>query len=273
MNDLEPFVTLANALAPWRTKIVFVGGWAHRLFRLYPRANKNLGFDAVYTRDADVAFDDREHFDGDIRSALREVGFNEEFFGEDRPPVTQYALGNEQGGFYAEFLTVLRGSGLKRRGGPDATLKKAGIHAQKLRGLDVLMVNPWEVTIPIGMGGAKEDVVGLQVANPVSFIAQKILIHDARKKQRKASNDILYIHDTIQIFGDEIELLRSLWRDDVAKTLTIDERKGVVDGVERMFARVTDDLRDAAQIQRERGMKPDELREVCEVILDQIFRN
>jgi hypothetical protein len=55
--------------------------------------------------------------------------------------------------------------------------------------------------------------------------------------------------------------------------MTIDERKGVVDGVERMFARVTDDLRDAAQIQRERGMKPDELREVCEVILDQIFRN
>jgi hypothetical protein len=272
MNDLEPFVTLVNALAPWRTKIVFVGGWAHRLFRLDPRASKNPGFDAVYTRDADVAFDDREHFEGDIRSALREAGFNEEFFGEDRPPVTQYALGNKQGGFYAEFLTALRGSGLKRGGEADATLKKAGIHAQKLRGLDVLMVNPWEVAIPAEIGGAKEDVVGLQVANPVSFIAQKILIHDARKKQRKASNDILYIHDTIQLFGDEIELLRSLWRDDVAKALRVEDRKGVIDGVDRMFERVTDDVRDAAQIQRERGMMPDELREVCKVTLDEIFR-
>jgi hypothetical protein len=49
-------------------------------------------------------------------------------------------LGAEGEGFYAEFLTPLVGSGIKRGGKPDATLAKAGITAQKIRHLDILLV-------------------------------------------------------------------------------------------------------------------------------------
>ena len=271
MNDLEPFVALATALAPWRTQVVFVGGWAHRLHRLDIRALSNPGFDAIFTRDADVAFDGHARLEGDIRNVLLGAGFREAFYGEDRPPVTQYTLGNEQGGFYAEFLTPLRGSGVKRGGSVDATLKKAGINAQKLRNIEPLMLSPWEVTIPKGLGGAHQDIPGLRVPNPVMFIAQKILIHDVRKRKGKASQDLLYIHDTVQIFGDQIDSLTALWSDELAAQLTPEERTAVIGGVGRIFSRVTDDLRDAARIPQGRGLNPDEMREVCEMVLTEIY--
>ncbi|CAD6560918.1 hypothetical protein LMG28727_07273 [Paraburkholderia kirstenboschensis] len=103
MNDLEPFVALATALKPWRAQLVFVGGWVHRLHRLDRRALSNPGFAPIFTRDADVAFGDRAKLEGDICEALLAAGFSEKFYGEDRPPVTQYSLGNDHDGFYAEF--------------------------------------------------------------------------------------------------------------------------------------------------------------------------
>jgi hypothetical protein len=72
-----------------------------------------------------------------VHKALTEAGFTEEFFGDDSPPATHYRLGDEDAGFYAEFLTPLVGSEVKR-GKRDATVSKAGITAQKLRYLDVL---------------------------------------------------------------------------------------------------------------------------------------
>lgn len=272
MNDLEPFVALATALKPWREQLVFVGGWAHRLHRLDRRALSNPGFAPIFTRDADVAFDDRARLEGDICKALLAAGFTEAFYGEDRPPVTRYSLGNEQGGFYAEFLTSLRGSGMKRDGQADATLRKAGISAQKLRKIEPLMQSPWEVTIRKGVGGAREDISGLKVPNPVMFIAQKVLIHDVRKRKGRASQDILYIHDTVQIFGDEVSSLAALWSDNLATKLSPEERAGVITGVERIFSKVTDDLRDAALIPQGRGLNPDEMRDVCDMVLNEIFK-
>ncbi|CAD6560916.1 hypothetical protein LMG28727_07272 [Paraburkholderia kirstenboschensis] len=162
---------------------------------------------------------------------------------------------------------------MKRDGQADATLRKAGISAQKLRKIEPLMLSPWEVTIPKGVGGADEDIPGLKVPNPVTFIAQKILIRDVRKRKGKASQDILYIHDTVQIFGDEVGSLAALWSDDLAAKLSLEERAAVIDGVDRIFSRVADDLRDAALIPQGRGLNPDEMRDVCEMVLKEIFKS
>ena len=40
MNDLDAIAKLAQALFPWRDHLVFIGGWAHRIHRFDPRANK-----------------------------------------------------------------------------------------------------------------------------------------------------------------------------------------------------------------------------------------
>jgi hypothetical protein len=36
--ELVPFARLIEALDPWLGQIVVIGGWAHRLYRLDPRA-------------------------------------------------------------------------------------------------------------------------------------------------------------------------------------------------------------------------------------------
>jgi hypothetical protein len=139
MNDLDAFVRLAQALAPWGGQLVYVGGWAHRIHRLDARASAPA-HQAVFTRDTDLAFAATEKIDGDIKAALEKDGFKEQLSGEFKPPVAHYILGEEDRGFYAEFLTPLSGSGRKRTGEQDATLTAAGITAQKIRHLDVLLV-------------------------------------------------------------------------------------------------------------------------------------
>ncbi|MBU9167620.1 GSU2403 family nucleotidyltransferase fold protein [Burkholderia gladioli] len=142
MNDLEPFARLAAALAPWRDQIVYVGGWAHRLYRLHPLATADPRFRPIATLDADIAFDEHTRFQGSMKDALLAAGFREQLCGEYRPPVAKYTLGDERHGFYAEFLTTLSGSGRTRQGAPSVTLDASGISAQKLRRFSLLMALP-----------------------------------------------------------------------------------------------------------------------------------
>ena len=136
MDDLEAFGRLITALRPWLAQVVVVGGWAHRLHRFHPLANPAAHL-PLRTRDADVAFPLDAELTGDIQAALRRAGFVQELFGDLVPPATHYRLGEEDAGFFAEFLTPLEGSGLKRRGAPDATVARAGVTAQKMRYLEL----------------------------------------------------------------------------------------------------------------------------------------
>ena len=108
MNDLDAFANLAQALDPWRAHLIFIGGWGHRLHTLHPQANQ-LEHQPVFTRDTDLAFANRAPFERDIKAALTAHGFTEELGGDFKPPAAHYILGDEQGGFYAEFLTPLGG--------------------------------------------------------------------------------------------------------------------------------------------------------------------
>ena len=119
MNDIAEFVKLRTALAPWSEQLVFIGGWAHRLYRQHPLATPPV-YMALTTKDADVAFADNERLEGSIKEALENAGFKENLSGQHRPPVSSYTLGDDDSGFYAEFLTPLRGRGRKRSGEADA---------------------------------------------------------------------------------------------------------------------------------------------------------
>src|SRR5690349_5958121 len=115
-SDLAAFRKLIDALEPWLSEVVIIGGWAHRLFRHRAEAQP-VGYDALITLDTDVAVPARLTVkDEDLRSRLRAAGFEEEFLGEDQPPATHYRLGKDDGSFYAEFLTPLIGSEYDREG-------------------------------------------------------------------------------------------------------------------------------------------------------------
>jgi hypothetical protein len=267
MNDLEAFVRLAQALAPWAGQLVYVGGWAHRIHRLDPRANAPA-HQAVFTKDTDLAFAAAEPIEGDIKAALEESGFKEQLSGESKPPVAPYTLGAESNGFYAEFLTPLAGSGMKRDGQQDATLAKAGITAQKIRHLDILLVDPWVVRLTSENAPLKMSL-DIQVANPLAFMVQKFLIQHQRPP-RKRAQDILYIYDTIGLFGAQIEAFQKLWKEAIGPALG-KSRDEVLKVNEATFSKVTDDVRSAALIPQDRKVTPDEVQSTCQFAFEKIF--
>jgi hypothetical protein len=261
MKDADDFAKLAVALTPWRNQLVIVGGWAHRLYRQHPLA-ESPAYMPLTTKDADVAFASDERLSGNIQTALIEAGFKENLSGDHRPPVSQYTLGDEDSGFYAEFLTPLIGSGIKRGGKPDATLLKAGITAQKLRHLEVLLVNPWQISLATDKGGGAEETTTLLIPNPVSFIVQKVLIRHDRRPNKRAQ-DVLYMHDTLELFGGQLAALAVLWKEKVADTLTDRQKRELTDGVKDMFSAVNDVLRDAALIPQDRSLTPERMQALC----------
>ncbi len=268
MNDLEAFAKLAQALAPWSGQLVYVGGWAHRIHRLDPRANEPA-HQAVFTRDTDLAFASTARIEGDIKSALDKSGFKEEFSGEFKPPVAHYTLGEENMGFYAEFLTPLVGSGIKRNGQQDATLAKAGITAQKIRHLDVLLVDPWVVKLGTDGEVPLRKPLNIQVANPLAFMVQKFLIQQNRPAKKRAQ-DILYIYDTIGLFAGQLDAFRTSWNEVIAPALG-DSRASVLRLNESTFSRVTDDVRNAARIPQDRKLAPEEIQVACQLAFEKII--
>lgn len=263
MSEQRAFGRLVESLAPWLGQLVFVGGWAFRLYRLHPRA-ETPAYRPVVTLDADVAFADGERLEGSIRQRLMGAGFVENLTGRHHPPISQYTLGDDPSGFYAEFLTPLTGSGRRRSGEPLLTVKEAGVTAQRLRHLGLLLEAPWSVRVGAEWGLAEE--LEVRIPNPVSFLAQRLLIHDQRPAGKK-SQDILYIHDTVELFGAELEALGRLWREELRPTLHVRQQRALGLAVDSIFGRLDDRIRDAAAIPADRELDPERMRQMCRMAL------
>lgn len=270
MTDVASFARLIAAVNPWASRLVLVGGWAHRLHRLHPKAEVP-DHPPLITLDADLAFDNPQQMQGDIKSALGAAGFHETLSGEHTPPVSHFELGEEGGGFYAEFLTPLRGSGFKRTGELDATVAAAGVTAQKLRHLELLLTVPWEIHLrpngPISV--AAETVV--KVPNPVSFMIQKLLIHEERRPEKRAQ-DVLYLHDTLILFGAHEESLRTLWLDAVRPTMTDKQARAVTACLDKHFSEVNDTIRKSALLAAGRRLEPSRIQALCRSGLEAIIK-
>jgi hypothetical protein len=268
MEDLANFARLIEAIRPWLPNLVIVGGWAHRLHRFHPLATSQ-DYQPLLTRDVDLAFSLDAPLEGDIQEALGKADFKAELSSEFTPPVTHYRLGDEDGGFYAEFLTAKKGDGLKRDKQPDLTLSKAGITAQKLRHLDLLLDSPWLVRIGIEPIPVARPV-DLVVPNPVSFIVQKLLIHKRREGNKKAQ-DVLYIHDTLELFGGSLDKLRTIWEGEVRPKMPVTTAKRAMTVAIQLVENVTDTIRDAARIPADRSLLPENLRAATQYGLNEVF--
>jgi hypothetical protein len=269
MEDVANFARLISAISSWHPHIVVVGGWAHRLHRLHPLAIDQK-YQPLRTRDVDLAFSPTAPLEGDLGEALSKAGFKEELLGEHSPPVIHYRLGEEDSGFYAEFLTVKTGDGLRRDGKPDSTISKAGITAQKLRHLEILLEAPWTVHVAPETKLVLERLVDLIVPNPVSFIVQKLLIQKQRVPAKQAQ-DALYIHDTLQLFGASLEELRNTWKSDVRPKMADKTARRAIAVGDELFANVTDVIREAARMPQDRRIDPENLRAAVHYGLGEVF--
>jgi hypothetical protein len=269
-NDLGKFSRLIEALRPWLGQIIFIGGRAHRLYRDRPEA-ASVAYEPLRTDDADIALDPRTFRTSEsIQARLKAFDFDEELSGDVRPPVTHYAFGHKDAGFYAEFLTPLVGGENRRDGSPDVTERVAGVVAQKLRYLEVLLVTPWSVAVHRETGFDLSKPATLLIPNPVSYLAQKLLIHGRRKPGDRAK-DVLYIHDTIELFSGSLPALRAIWLESVAPTLPARTRRRVRDQVKMLFGSVSDIAREAARIAAPRPLTPTAIQEVCKAGLEELL--
>jgi hypothetical protein len=269
VDDFVSFSRLLDALRPWLGQLVIVGGWAHRLHRFHERAQPPA-YAPLRTKDADVAFPTNAPIDGDIAAALKAAGFHEATSADLSPPITQYRLGADRGGFYAEFLAPLRGSVVKRNGKLDFTMAKAGVTAQKLRFLDILLAQPWAVRLSDEVGLPMRPPIDVMVPNPVSFIAQKLLIRKHRGRAKQAQ-DALYVHDTLELFGGELPMLRALWREGIRPTLPGRTARSVERLCTEQFGAVGDTIRSAARLPQDRTLQPERFQAVCMYGLEEIF--
>jgi hypothetical protein len=101
------------------------------------------------------------------------------------------------------------------------------------------------------------------------FLAQKMLIHTKRKPEDQAK-DILYIHDTLQVFGSRLDDLRNEWTGTVRPALHAQAARKIETAHDRLFGKTTDVIRHAASIAAGRRLTPEAVRESCQYGLQQI---
>lgn len=269
-SDVEYFARLIEALDPWLDQVVIIGGWAHRLYRLHPLAQP-LDYEPLGTFDTDVALPFDLPVSGDqIRERLLARAFREELIGDAQPPAAHYRVQSEDSSFYAEFLTPLRGGAMKRGGRRDLTTYISGVFVQKLRHLELTLLNPWDVVISPQAGFPTSGPRRILVPSPAAFLVQKILIHSRRTRNKRAK-DILYIHDTIETFGANLPAIREQWEKSIRPALHASGARQVERAAEKHFGEVDDSIRETARMATGRNLTPEMIREVCEFGWQQIF--
>ena len=270
-SEFAFFAKLVESLKPWLDQVVIIGGWAHRLHRLHPFAQP-LQYEPLTTLDADVAVPAQIRVAGDeIYQRLAANGFEPEFLGHHRPPAAHYRLTDPGIHFYAEFLTSLKGGGLSRRGKQNATQRVGGISSQNLRYVEVLLAAPWIVGLSETNGFPLANETGVQIANPASFLAQKVLIHRRRNREERAK-DILYMHDTIDTFRTRINDLGREWIGNIREELHANSIRTVESAAGTLFGAVTDSIRAASRIAQARNLTPEVIRETCNLGCAGIFQ-
>jgi hypothetical protein len=269
-SDNEQFARLIVALEPWLDQVVIIGGWAHRLYWLHPSAQR-IDHLPLTTLDTDIAIPaPLKVVDINVRERLIAHGFKEERLGEDRPPATHYRLGDAETGFYAEFLTPLFGPEHGRDGKLKATRRIAGVVSQQLRYLEILLLTPWSVNLMHANGFPFSKPMQVRIANPASFLAHKILIHDKRKPEAFAK-DILYIHDTLEVFGARLDELNHEWTSELKARIHANAARKVQRAATHLFCEVNDAIREAAQMTGSRKLSAGAVRERCNFGLARIF--
>ena len=102
-------------------------------------------------------------------------------------------------------------------------------------------------------------------------MAQKLLIYK-RRDRRFRTKDILYLNDTIELFGSSLETLNREWNNGGRRLLHENAVADVESGADSFFGTVTDEARGAAQAAAGRGLTGDDIQQLCQAGLKIVFR-
>ena len=91
-----------------------------------------------------------------------------------------------------------------------------------------------------------------------------------RYDRRSRAKDILYLHDTIELLGGSLSVLREEWNR-MRQEFSHGAIRIVERAVDTMFSKMTDDIRGAAQAAAGRGLTPQAVQELCRAGLKIVF--
>lgn len=196
-----------RALEPVADRLVVIGGNAHRLFPRHELAS-GVEFELLGTEDVDIAAPlDLLHPDPtELHDRLEAAGFAMKIRGADVATTIYTSRTYDEA--YLQFVTPRHGSATGRDGRPLPARNVGGIQIERLAHLDVLLSRPWRTTVSAGAVD-----VEVAVTHPIDYLAQKLLIHSARPSMKRAK-DLLYVHDTLLMFGERFAELASAARAD-----------------------------------------------------------
>jgi hypothetical protein len=201
LGDLSLFV---DAARPYLDQVVFVGGWVPYFYRHLPEL-RVPAHAPLLTRDFDLATPDKLALSG--KRPLDEILRAGEFVVHHSvdPPILRYQhrrMGRKHlAPIHFEFLASLRGSASDREGNPKSLLEvQVGLHAQRLRYLELLLHEPLEVGTGRVPDLRVQPHVVLRIPNPAAYLIQKGLIHGLRKAD-KAGKDFAYVHEVALLWS------------------------------------------------------------------------
>ena len=182
-TDLTPLVEVLEAVKPYLSDIVLVGGWVPIV---YQQCTSMLPTKMVRTADVDFAcLPPLNVKEETMDNLLTRAGFRRELFGTEQVPLCRYIKRQLE----IEFLTPLRGDGSVFR----IKLQKDLI-AEPLRYLDILLGHTREVKV--------EDHV-VRVPWLSAFLFQKGLSFPQRVSALKKDKDLYYIFKIVQGVGSK----------------------------------------------------------------------
>jgi hypothetical protein len=228
----SPDAFLAHVLWTFRPHLdtmVLVGGFAVRLYELHPRA-ASTAVRVLRTFDADFAIPSSGiPVTGESLGALAEAaGFKLDFRGDHIPPVMKFVpkgtLGRPVGvdQYTVEFLTPMTGAPISRNKRAVVTSDiQAGVTAQRLRYLDLLLAHLWRVSLAELPGIPQEArTMKVRLPHPGLFIVQKILISEDHNRLERRPKDMAYVYHVVSLFRREIMTLAEDVRGQMNETPT-----------------------------------------------------
>lgn len=206
-EEIKFLYRVLSAIRPNLKDFVLVGGFASYLYQFHDRA-KPTNLSSLLTYDIDLASGGKIRVRGgkSVHQSLLEIGLEEEFTGNCTPPLVRYFPKDRKPPIYVEFLTPLHGSEIKR-GVSDITENiQSDLSAQKLRFLDLLLKNPWEINTSSVPAFSKYSKLVVKIPHPSMFIMQKILISE-RRTGKSRPKDFAYIYQILAYLRDDSEIL------------------------------------------------------------------
>jgi hypothetical protein len=97
------------------------------------------------------------------------------------------------------------------------------------------------------------------------------VIHYPEREPRKKAQDLLYIHDTIELFGGSLDTLADLWGSTVRPALPGRTGRRTERIARELTEDVTDTIREASRIPQDRRPLPEDLRAACHIGLEAIL--